>query len=139
MTFFYACFGTRSRVLRTTTLTCFTVLLLCGAVMIGMAVAVPALKQKLPWQSTNAGSDKSPLTEPTGGPAEVMANSADPETVPSFTAIHLAHDGTARWTAAIAEFNGNGPKPDRFRHGALRGVAIDPGHFQAELAVGHCL
>jgi len=49
MTFFYACFGTRSRVLRNTTLICFTVLLLSGGAVLGLAIAVPMVKQKLPW------------------------------------------------------------------------------------------
>jgi len=61
MTFFYACFGTRSRVFRNTTLTCFTVLLLSVAVLIGLAVAVPMVKEKLPWSRSAAQhTDASP-------------------------------------------------------------------------------
>lgn len=111
MTFFYACFGTRSRLLRRSTLFSFVVLLLCGGAMLGLAIAVPALKQKLPWQTTPAGNAKSPVTEPTHELAEVAVNNVDPETVPSFTAVHLVRDGSTRWTAAVAQFNGHGPKP----------------------------
>jgi hypothetical protein len=61
MTFFYACFGTRSRVLRNTTLICFVVLLLSGGALIGLAIAVPMVKQKLHWQ---AATDTSPPSAP---------------------------------------------------------------------------
>jgi hypothetical protein len=49
MTFFYACFGTRSRIFRNTTLISFVVLLLSGGALIGLAIAVPMVKQKFPW------------------------------------------------------------------------------------------
>jgi hypothetical protein len=52
MTFFYACFGTRSRVLRHATLVTFVVLLLSGGALLGLAIAVPMAKDKLPWSST---------------------------------------------------------------------------------------
>jgi hypothetical protein len=111
MTFFYACFGSRSRILRVTTLICFVVFLFSGGAMLGLAIAVPALKQKLPWQTATAGNTKSPVAAPANGLTEVAADSVDPETLPSFTAVHLVRYGSARWTAAIAEFNGHGPKP----------------------------
>ena len=108
MTFLYACFGTRSRILRVSTLISFVILLLSGGAAIGMALAVPMLQQKLPWRTTPAGNADA---GPPGVPAEVAVNGADPETVPSFTAVHLARTGTAQWTAAVAEFDGHGPKP----------------------------
>lgn len=111
MTFFYACIGTRSRVLKCSTLISFFVLLLSGASMLGLTITIPALKQKLPWQSTITGNANSPMTAPTGAPTEVAVNTVNPETVPSFTAVHLIRDGAARWTSAVAEFNGHGPKP----------------------------
>ena len=71
MTFFYACIGTRSRIFRGTTLISFIVLVLSGGSLLGLAIAVPALKQKLPWQTTTAGNAKYPVTTSAGGPAEV--------------------------------------------------------------------
>jgi small-conductance mechanosensitive channel len=44
MTFFYACFGTHSRLLRVSTLVAFALLLLVGTTAIGVALAVPAAK-----------------------------------------------------------------------------------------------
>jgi hypothetical protein len=114
MTFFYACFGTRSRVLRRSTLFSFVVLLLSGGAALGLAIAVPMLKQKLPWRSAPAQSAETAentKTAPVPVPAAVAVNSVAPETVPSFTAVHLVRDGSTRWTAAVAEFNGHGPKP----------------------------
>lgn len=111
MTFFYACFGTRSRVLRRSTLSSFVVLLLAGGAALGLAIAVPMLKQKLPWRTAPAETAETTAAAPVHEPAEVAANSVDPGTVPSFTAVHLVSDGSARWTAAVAEFNGHGPKP----------------------------
>jgi len=92
MTFFYACFGTRSRVLRRSTLLSFVVLLLFGGAALGLAIAVPMLKQKLPWQSAPAQSAEgaeNTTTAPVPVPAEVTQNNVDPETVPAFTAVHL--------------------------------------------------
>jgi hypothetical protein len=111
MTFFYACIGTRSRILKGSTLISFVVVLLSGGSMLGLAIAVPALKQKLPWLSTTTGNANSPTVSPVDGPAEIAVNSIDPETIPSFTAVHLVRDRSTRWTAAVAEFNGHGPKP----------------------------
>ncbi len=114
MTFFYACFGTRSRVLRRSTLFSFVVVLLSGGAALGLAIAVPMLKQKLPWRRAPAQSAESAdntAAAPVHEPAEVVANSVDPETVPSFSAVHLVRDGSAKWTATVAEFNGHGPKP----------------------------
>ena len=65
MTFFYACFSTRSRVFRNTTLICFTVLLLSGGAVIGLAVAVPMVKKKLHWQTATV-TDTSPPSAPAG-------------------------------------------------------------------------
>jgi hypothetical protein len=53
MTFLYACFGTRSRILRNMTLTCLVSLLLSGGALVGLAVAVPMVKQKLGWQTVS--------------------------------------------------------------------------------------
>jgi hypothetical protein len=111
MTFFYACFGTRSRVLRRSTLFSFVVVLLFGGAALGLAIAVPMLKQKLPWRTAPAENVENAPAAPMPVPAEVALNSVDPETVSSFTAVHLVRDGSARWTAAVAEFNGHGPKP----------------------------
>ena len=108
MTILYACFGTRSRALRSSTLICFVVALLSGGSVLGLALAVPRVQQKLPWRTASA--EKARAASP-GTPVEVEANDVDPETVPSFTAVHLARKGTAQWTAALAEFNGHGPKP----------------------------
>jgi hypothetical protein len=47
MTFFYACFGTHSRALRSATLICFVVAILSGGALIGLAIAVPKFKEKL--------------------------------------------------------------------------------------------
>jgi hypothetical protein len=44
MTFFYACLGTRSRVLRNLTLVSFVVLVISVGSLIGLAVAVPMVK-----------------------------------------------------------------------------------------------
>jgi hypothetical protein len=133
MTFFYACFGTRSRALRGSTLITFVVLLLSGGVMLGLAIAVPSLQQKLSWQTTAAGNARPPVTAPTDGPAEVEATSVDPETVPSFTAIHLARDGSSRRTAAVAEFDGHGLKPQSAQpvimmpgYDPITHLAVDP-------------
>src|SRR5262249_26982311 len=41
MTFFYACIGTRSRVLRGATLISLIVVVLCGGSLLGLAFAVP--------------------------------------------------------------------------------------------------
>src|SRR5262245_44892685 len=71
MTFFYACVGTRSRVLRGTTLIGFIGLVLSGGSLLGLAIAVPALKQKLPWQTAASGNPNSPANTFVGGPAEV--------------------------------------------------------------------
>jgi hypothetical protein len=111
MTFFYACFGTRSRVLRGSTLISLIVLLVCGGSTLGLAIAVPALKQKWSWGNTTAAIAKSPEIAPDNTAAEVPLNLVDPENVPLFTAVHLARDGAAKWTVAIAEFNSHGPKP----------------------------
>ena len=111
MTFFYACFGTRSRVLRRSTLFSFVVLLLSGGAALGLAIAVPALKQKLPLRTAPAEKVENAPAAPMPVPAEVVVNSVDPETVPAFTAVHLVRDGSAKWTAAVAEFNGHGHKP----------------------------
>ena len=54
MTFFYGCFVTRSRILRNATVICFTMLLLSGAAMLGLAIAVPMVKQKLHWKAAAA-------------------------------------------------------------------------------------
>jgi|SRR5215471_15452643 len=67
MTFFYACFGTRSRVFRNATLICFVVTLLSGTALLGMAIAVPVVKQRLHWP---AGSDTGNTNAPPAGPAE---------------------------------------------------------------------
>jgi hypothetical protein len=64
MTFFYACFSTRSRAFRNTTLICFTVLLLSGGAVIGLAIAVPMVKQKLHWQTATV-TYTSPPSAPT--------------------------------------------------------------------------
>ncbi len=111
MTFFYACFGTRSRVLRRSTLFSLVVVLLSGGAALGLAIAVPMVKQKLPWRTAPAASTENTIAAPAGGAAEAEANSTEPETVPSFTAVHLVRDGSSRWTVAVAEFNGHGPKP----------------------------
>src|SRR5215831_4061350 len=58
ITFFYACFGTRSRILRGATLISFIFFVLSGGSLLGLAIAVPALKQKLPWQTTAARNGK---------------------------------------------------------------------------------
>ena len=114
MTFFYACFGTRSRVLKRSTLISFLVLFLAGGLLLGLSIAVPMVKQKLPWRTTPAvPAESAEMAEdaPPGGQAEILANSVNPETVPSFTAVHLARNGAAQWTAAVAEFNGHGIRP----------------------------
>jgi hypothetical protein len=82
MTFFYACIGTRSRILRGTTLISFIVVVLSGGSLLGLAIAVPALKQNFPWQTTNAANTNSPGTASASGPVEVEANSVDLETAP---------------------------------------------------------
>src|SRR5262245_35665008 len=89
MTFFYGCIGTRSRVLRGTTLISFIVLVLSGGSLLGLAIAVPALKQKLSWQTATSGSANPPATTFAGGPAELEANSVDPQRLPSSTAVPL--------------------------------------------------
>jgi type IV secretory pathway VirB6-like protein len=96
MTFFYACFGTRSRVLRRSTLLSFVVVLLSGGAALGLAIAVPMVKQKLPWRTAPAESTENVIAAPAGASAEAEANSVDPETVPSFTAVHLVRDGSSR-------------------------------------------
>jgi hypothetical protein len=70
MTFFYACIGTRSRVLRGATLITFVILALSGGSLLGLAIAVPALKQNLPWHTTATVSAKSRETTSARGPAE---------------------------------------------------------------------
>ena len=47
MTFFYACFGTHSRALRRATILAFVIGLISGTVVIGLAIAVPAVRKKL--------------------------------------------------------------------------------------------
>jgi hypothetical protein len=111
LTFFYAIVGTRSRILKGCTLISFVVLLLSGGSMLGIAIAVPALKQKLPWRTHTPGNAESPVTAPLGGPAEVAVDPVDPESVPSFTAVHLARDKSSRSTSVVAQFNGHGLKP----------------------------
>ena len=69
MTFFYAWIGTRSRVFRASTLICFIVLVLCGGSLLGLAIAVPALQQRLPWHTTTAGNAKPAVTTTAGPPA----------------------------------------------------------------------
>jgi len=112
MTFLYACFGTRSRVLRNSTLLCFAVVLLSGGSLLVLAIAVPVVKEKLPWRTAPAENVENAAAAPMPGPAdEVVANSVDPETVPSFTAVQLARSGSGQWRVGIAEFNGHGPRP----------------------------
>ena len=104
MTFFYGCFGTRSRGLKTFTIICFTICLLSGGAMLGLAIAVPMLKEKLSWRSQSAAAAPG-IAQP-----EVVVAGVDPDTIPSFTAVQLVRDGIGQWTAAIAEFDGRGPK-----------------------------
>jgi hypothetical protein len=54
MTLFYACLGTRSRVLRNLTLVSFVVLVISVGSLIGLAVAVPMVKDKLPWPAKSS-------------------------------------------------------------------------------------
>jgi len=54
MTFFYACFGTRSRILRNSTLVSFVVLVVSVGAMMVLAVALPMVKEKLPWRSRSS-------------------------------------------------------------------------------------
>ena len=46
MTFFYACFSSPSRVFRRLTVTTFVITLISGVVVIGLVVAVPAVRKK---------------------------------------------------------------------------------------------
>jgi hypothetical protein len=64
MTFFYACFGTRSRIFRNTTLISFVILLLSGGLLIGMAIAVPMVKEKFPWFPAPANLSKAATAVP---------------------------------------------------------------------------
>src|SRR5262249_10044912 len=95
MTFFYGCIGTRSRVLRGATLISFAVLVLSGGLLLGLAAAVPALQQKLPWQTAAAANANSPATTSASGPAEVEANSVDPERLASSTAVPRPQSSTS--------------------------------------------
>ena len=47
MTFFYACFGTQSRVFRRVTVTAFVIVVISAVVVIGLAIAVPAVRKNL--------------------------------------------------------------------------------------------
>ncbi|MBK8000086.1 MAG: hypothetical protein IPK15_15545 [Verrucomicrobia bacterium] len=114
-TFFYACIGTRSRLLRITTLASFGVLLLAGALTLGMAMVVPAVQQKLTWWKTPPAENIERTATQPGSASAVLgtttleADLVDPETVPTFTAVQLARSGS-QWRPSIAEFNGRGPR-----------------------------
>ena len=76
VTFFYACVSTRSRILRSCTLISFVVVLLSGGAVLGLAVAVPVLKQKLPWRTASAGKAGAASIDV---PLEVVTNGVDPD------------------------------------------------------------
>jgi hypothetical protein len=62
MTFFYACFSSPSRVFRRFTVTAFVTTLISGVVVIGLAVAAPAVRKKfnLPVAATPQKADTFP-------------------------------------------------------------------------------
>ena len=59
MTFFYACFASPSRVFRRMTVTAFVIALISGAVVIGLAIAAPAVRKKfnLPVTASHEGTN----------------------------------------------------------------------------------
>jgi hypothetical protein len=106
MTFFYACFGTRSKALRRTTLIAFSVVMIAGIGAIGIAVAVPAAKRVWKSADTAVSSEQSK----TAAPLSLERVSAD-QIVP-FTALHIVPKDPSAWSVCIAEFTGYGPKAD---------------------------
>ena len=64
-----------------------------GGAALGLAIAVPMVKQKLPWRDRARRERREGRDRAQARPAEVAANSVDPETVSSFTAVHLVRDG----------------------------------------------
>ena len=114
MTFFYAIFGSRSKALKSATLVSFLILLLSGAVMLGLAIAVPVLKQKLPWWPGGGGGGGT-NAPPAQTSAEIEGEiGVDPESVPSFTAVYalqVENNGTNATT--LLKFNAQGARVEK--------------------------
>ena len=63
MTFFYACFSSPSRIFRRLTVAAFVMVVISAGVAIGLAIAAPAVRQKLklPMAAVTQPTDASPF------------------------------------------------------------------------------
>jgi hypothetical protein len=103
MTFFYACFGSHSRVLRRTTVGAFIVFCVCGAGILALAGVHGATQKKL---HDIIGRDGATA----GAPADTVG--ADALVIDTFRAVNYVPTSSHKWSVSISDFDLSGAVRD---------------------------
>lgn len=103
MTFFYACFGSRSRALRRTTIGAFVVFLVSGGAILALAGVHGATQKRL-----HDLIDRNGTT--TTAPADTVG--ADALVIDSFRAVNYVPTSPQKWSVSISTFDLSGAVRD---------------------------
>lgn len=104
MTFFYACFGTRSRGFRRATIASMIVFVVSGTGVIGLGAIHGATHDQL-----NSLLDRGQDMASTAGADTLKAGDLD---LKIFRAVHYVPVSPRKWSVAVSDFQLTGPIPD---------------------------